>query len=69
MSILSNQTDGYGFFYGFHEPDPRQINVRHESHTYWEGWVAYVGGEIVAKVPTKDEAEAAAIKWAQENKE
>jgi hypothetical protein len=71
MSILSDRPDGVGYYYGFLEGDGRQINVR-ELHTIAlePKWHAYVGGELIpGRWETKDEAEAAAIKWAKEHPE
>jgi hypothetical protein len=67
VSILSKEPDGMGWYYGFYESDPRQINVR-ELHK--GQWYVNVGDDCIANrsvVPnqtcfaTKDEAEAAAI--------
>ena len=74
MSILSNRQDGWGFHYGFREGDHRQINVREEGqHTSEPHWKGYVGGEMVPNPKggfgwsSKDQAEAAAIAWAEAN--
>lgn len=63
MTILSQLPDGYGYFYGYTKHDHRQINVR------WEGqnWIAYVGGEKVGLLASKDAAETAAIKFIEAN--
>lgn len=64
MSILSDRQDGAGYWYGFRDGDYRQINVCVEFHCF----AAYVGGErIPGKYTSKDQAEAAAIKWAEDN--
>lgn len=70
MTILSKVPDGCGFFYGFHESDPRQINVRpgrsSAEHNGWPLWIAYVGSDQIGdSFETKDEAEAAAIRFLQ----
>lgn len=74
MSILSSMPDGVGYFYGFRDGDHRQINVRREGEDetdpLWKAvlWFAYVGGERLSEGhETKDQAEAAAIKWAEDN--
>ncbi len=72
MSILSKQPDGMGFYYGFHGSDPRQVNVRYGPEDLL--WRAYVGGVRVGDAETgvfetKQEAEAAALKWMLENAE
>lgn len=63
-SILSREPDGHGFYYGW-LPDRRggQINVRQEGP--W--WAAYVGGDHVGLFQSKGEAEAHAIKVANED--
>lgn len=61
MSILSEEADGCGFYYGFIDDDYRQINVRQEQGA----WCGYVGGEAVATDSTKEGAEAKAIAWAK----
>jgi hypothetical protein len=74
-SILSRKPDGHGFYYGW--LGWRQVNVRYEERIAGDGddierdagWFAYVSGEEIAKCPTKDEAEAAAIHWAKQNPE
>ena len=71
MTILSKRKDGQGFYYGFLNSDPRQINVRLEPRTSANDyWIAYVGGnELPGFFGSKESAEAAAIKWAQANPE
>jgi hypothetical protein len=63
MSILSDQPDGMGFYYGFAPGDIRQINVRLEKGA----WVGYVGGEPVTRALTKEWAELEAMRWAETN--
>ena len=63
MSILSELPDGLGFFYTFYKDDHRQINVRLEERE----WIAYVGGEKVGALASKDLAEAAAIRFIEAN--
>lgn len=64
-SILSQQPDGFGYFYGFRWPDSRQINVKQESGH----WAAWVGGNRVVAARDKQEAEAMAIAWMDRNPE
>ena len=64
-SILSDRPDGVGYYYGFLDGDHRQINVRYEGG--W--WIAYVGGEKVARKNYKSIAEHAAIEWAKAHPE
>lgn len=73
-SILSNEMDGLGYFYGFIEDDHRQINVRSYEVEYMLGlftvlrWVAWVGDtEIGHTFTSKAAAERAAIAWARAN--
>lgn len=63
MTILSLEMDGFQFYYGYHKDDHRQINVRQEGCE----WIAYVGGEKVGALASKDAAEAAAIKFIEAN--
>lgn len=66
-SILSDREDGAGYFYGFREGDHRQINVCRVVGSEWL-WHAYVGGEkIIGHYISKEQAEAAAIAWAEAN--
>jgi hypothetical protein len=71
MSILSGDPDGMGYYYGWLPGDNRQINVR-KLHTIALNpkWHAYVGGvRVEGGWDSKEEAEAAAIKWAKEHPE
>lgn len=61
MSILSREPDGQGFYYAVIRGV--QINVRKEGP--W--WAAYAGGDHVGLFPSKGEAEAHAIKVANED--
>lgn len=63
MTILSLEMDGLQFYYGWYKDDNRQINVRLEG----QQWIAYVGGEKVGALASKDEAEAAAIRFIEAN--
>ena len=64
MTILSLEMDGLQFYYGWYKNDHRQINVRLEGRE----WIAYVGGEKIGHaLATKDEAEAAAIRFIEAN--
>jgi hypothetical protein len=69
MSILSEEPDHFGFFYGFVDDDHRQVNVRREGEAINEPhWKAYVGGDrIEGNWQSKAEAEAAAIAWLKAN--
>lgn len=70
MSILSPAPDQLGFFYGFKPGDYRQINVRQEPVQPAPNfaWFAYVGGDrIEGRWATKEDAEAAALKWMEAN--
>ena len=69
MSVLSERTDGVGFFYGYYKTDSRQINVRLEEVNSTPAFVAYVGGVKIAAELSKGEAEKAAIKWINEHPE
>lgn len=57
MTILSQQPDGMGFYYGFLMGYALQVNVRKEG----QEWIAYVGGERVGAYMTKNAAEAGAV--------
>jgi hypothetical protein len=70
MTILSKEPDGAGYYYGFYESDPRQINVqfrltdRFDLNSTKGKWVASVGDDFFATgFATKNEAEAAAIEF------
>ena len=63
MTILSLEMDGLQFYYGWYKDDNRQINVRLEG----QQWIAYVGGEKVGALASKDLAEAAAIRFIEAN--
>lgn len=71
VSILSNTKDHFGFFYGYVDGDPRQINVREEmmvsGNTEVPAWIAYVGGIKVGVELSKGEAERTAIRWIKDN--
>lgn len=73
MSLLSEASDGLGFFYGFSPGDSRQINVRLEDIIEGKhvtpGWVYYVGGERIGVSLSKGEAEREAIAWAKKHPE
>ena len=62
-TILSIVPDGHGYHYGWYKDDHRQINVRFEG----QDWIAYVGGEKVGVLASKNAAEAAAIRFIVEN--
>jgi hypothetical protein len=69
-SILSENPDAFGFFYGFwSDPvtgrqDARRIDVQETP----DGWNAYVGGDPVQTgIPRKAEAEALAIAYIREH--
>lgn len=66
MSILSNEPDGLGFFYGFLPGDCRQVNVREESPGRWCG---YVAGVQVAVSKSKEGAEQSTVAWMLANVE
>lgn len=63
MTILSELPDGHGYYYTYYKHDHRQINVRFEG----QDWIAYVGGEKVGVLASKDLAEAAAIRFIEAN--
>lgn len=69
MSLLSNQPDGLGYYYGFVKGDSRQINVRDEGPRYGPPrWTAYAGGVVVATgLSSKTQAEVFAIDWIHNN--
>lgn len=65
-SILSDRKDGAGYYYGRRDGDYRQINVRLGPVDLC--WRAWIGGIRVGDVyESKDQAEAAAIAWAEAN--
>lgn len=72
-SLLSERVDQMGWHYGSLPGDRRQLNVRFQKFATPEGvkekWVSYVGSKCVGGFETKEDAEAQAVKWAQENKE
>lgn len=62
---MSQQPDGFGYYYGFTDGDHRQINVRFEGDRLW---VAYTRGEEVGSHFTSNEqAWEAAESWLKEN--
>ena len=66
MSVLSEQSDGMGFHYGFVPGDFRRIDVRQEGA---DAWGAYVGGEKIATAISKDQAEELAVRYIEANPE
>jgi hypothetical protein len=71
-TILSREPDGFGYYYGFAPGDHRQINVRRGPVDLL--WRAFVGGVRVGDGETgvwntKEEAEAAALAWAEQTRE
>lgn len=66
-SVLSAQSDGCGFFYGYLPGDYRQINVRRElaDNKPVFLWHAYLAGELIGTAHSKDEAEAMAVEYAK----
>lgn len=71
-SILSEEPDGVGFYYGQEPGGHRQINIRpvfandNDLDLLWE---IFVGGLIVGTASTKDAAELKALLWCSANPE
>jgi hypothetical protein len=73
VSILSERTDGFGFYYGHLPGTCLQVNVRYERPEAGEPavfgrWVAYGDGIRVGDYDTKAQAEANAITFLLERK-
>ena len=66
-SVLSAQSDGMGYFYGFAPNDYRRIDVKHVVGTRM--WAAYVAGVGIGLAPTKDAAEQRALDYMKANPE
>lgn len=70
-SILSDRTDGFGFYYGHRVGDHRQINVRLEQEDpTMPGrykWMVYVGGDKIGSAMNKEAAELVAIGYMDEH--
>lgn len=64
---LSDRPDGFGFYYGYADGDPRQINVRLEPTAHGHRWTAYVGGDEIGKFPARIEAERYIANWMADN--
>lgn len=65
-SVLSQEPDGLGFFYGYLKGDRRQINIRFEGGQ----WMIYVDGRKIGQCErgaTLMEAERMAIRWMKDN--
>lgn len=65
MSVLSGQSDGMGYYYGFLPDDYRRIDVRRQVSDDKPAvlWHAFVAGILVGVAGSKDEAETLAVDY------